>query len=59
MVASGVLFGALFGYWRYWPNRRHQRRVRDMTALRDLLAFHIDDLEDILHALNETTGGEF
>ncbi|GAQ83259.1 Magnesium transporters: CorA family [Klebsormidium nitens] len=41
----------LFGYCLYWykfrPQRKHQRRLQDIAALRDLL-HHIDDLDDII-----------
>lgn len=50
-VASTLTFLGVYGYWRFWPNRRHQRRVRDMTALRDLLVHHADDLDEILAKL--------
>ena len=52
-AASLVLFAAIYSYWRYFPHTRHQRRVADMKALRDLLLYHVDDLEDILEALQK------
>ena len=59
-VASVCLFAAIYAYWRYYPHTRHQRRVNDLKALRDLLLYHVDDLEDILEALQKrpdfTTG---
>ena len=59
-VASVCLFAAIYAYWRYFPHTRHQRRVNDLKALRDLLLYHVDDLEDILEALQKrpelTTG---
>lgn len=50
-AASAAMFGAVYAYWRYWPNRRHEKRVLDLKALRDLLLYHVDDLEDIMAAL--------
>ncbi len=50
-AASVAMFGAVYGYWRFWPNRRHEKRVLDLKALRDLLLYHVDDLEDIMAAL--------
>ncbi len=55
-VASTLTFLGVYGYWRFWPNRRHQRRVRDMTALRDLLVHHADDLDEILAKLRNKSG---
>ena len=54
--ASTLTFLGVYGYWRFWPNRRHQRRVRDMTALRDLLVHHADDLDEILAKLRNKSG---
>ncbi|CAL5223414.1 g5926 [Coccomyxa viridis] len=52
-VASASLFAGIYVYWKYYPHTRHQRRVNDLKALRDLLLYHVDDLEDILAALQE------
>ena len=52
-VASASLFAAIYAYWKYFPHTRHQRRVNDLKALRDLLLYHVDDLEDILEALQK------
>ena len=52
-VASASLFAGIYAYWKYYPHTRHQRRVNDLKALRDLLLYHVDDLEDILVALQE------
>ena len=54
-VASVVLFAAIYSYWKYFPHTKHQRRVADLKALRDLLLYHVDDLEDILEALQKST----
>ncbi|CAL8471666.1 g11208 [Coccomyxa elongata] len=51
VAVSGAMFGAVYAYWRFWPNRRHEKRVLDLKALRDLLLYHVDDLEDIMAAL--------
>ena len=52
-VASASLFAGIYVYWKYYPHTRHQRRVNDLKALRDLLLYHVDDMEDILAALQE------
>ena len=54
---AGALFGGVYLYWRFAPNRRYKERVSDLKALRDLLMYHFDDLEDILAALKERYGG--
>ncbi len=52
-AVSAAMFGAVYAYWRFWPNRRHEKRVLDLKALRDLLLYHVDDLEDIMAALKQ------
>lgn len=52
-VISAGLFGIVWMYWRWWPNKQHSRRVGDMRAMRRLLSYHIDDLEDVMTALRE------
>lgn len=47
------MFAIVWMYWRWWPNRQHQKRVGDVRALRRLLSYHIDDLEDVMTALRE------
>lgn len=32
------------------------RQVRDLRALRDLLGYHLEDLDDVLDALRERNG---
>ena len=54
-AASIALFAVIYSYWRYFPHTKHQRRVADLKALRDLLLYHVDDLEDILEALQKNT----
>ena len=54
-AASIGLFAVIYSYWRYFPHTKHQRRVTDLKALRDLLLYHVDDLEDILEALQKST----
>lgn len=56
LTASAVSFGIVYGYYRYWPNRRHKRRVKDMAAMRDLLVHHMDDLDDIMDKLHIRAG---
>ncbi|KAK9795558.1 hypothetical protein WJX73_008157 [Symbiochloris irregularis] len=51
-IASSVgIFALLWAYWRLWPNRQHRRRVGELRALRRLLSYHMDDLEDVVEAL--------
>jgi hypothetical protein len=35
-------------YYKVGPKRRYRARLRDMRSLRDLLIFHLDDLDDII-----------
>ena len=53
---SALTFALVYGYWRWWPNRRHRRRVKDMAAIRDLLVHHMDDLDEIMDKLHVRTG---
>ena len=55
MAMSAATFVVVYGYWRWWPNRRHKRRVKDMAAMRDLLVHHVDDLDDIMDKLQHGT----
>lgn len=55
LAVSAATFVVVYGYWRWWPNRRHKRRVKDMAAMRDLLVHHVDDLDDILDKLRHGT----
>lgn len=56
MTASAISFAMVYGYYRYWPNRRHKRRVKDMAAMRDLLVHHMDDLDEIMDKLHIRAG---
>ena len=56
MTASAISFAIVYGYYRYWPNRRHKRRVKDMAAMRDLLVHHMDDMDDIMDKLHIRAG---
>ncbi|EFN55977.1 hypothetical protein CHLNCDRAFT_145324 [Chlorella variabilis] len=56
MVQSSVVFGMLasLSMWMYYkvgPKRRYRARLRDMRSLRDLLIFHLDDLDDIMECV--------
>lgn len=55
LATSAATFVVVYGYWRWWPNRRHKRRVKDMAAMRDLLVHHVDDLDDIMDKLQHGT----
>lgn len=52
VTCSAITFVLIYGYWKFWPNRRHRRRVKDMAAMRDLLVHHMDDLDDIMDKLH-------
>jgi len=56
VTCSAITFVLIYGYWRFWPNRRHRRRVKDMAAIRDLLVHHMDDLDDIMDRLHLHSG---
>jgi hypothetical protein len=51
VISAATICASIFAYWQYYPNRKHQKRVSDMRALRDLLLYHVDDLEEIMAAL--------
>ena len=51
-VASGILVSSMiYTYYRYGPKRRYAARLRDMRSLRDLLSYHMDDLDAIIEAV--------
>lgn len=56
VTCSAITFVLIYGYWKFWPNRRHRRRVKDMAAIRDLLVHHMDDLDDIMDKLHLHSG---
>ncbi|KDD76705.1 hypothetical protein H632_c133p2 [Helicosporidium sp. ATCC 50920] len=62
-VALGLfLGGGAFAYYRLGPNRRVAAHLRDMRAVRDLLMFHLDDMEDVVQGLRgrgEVSRAEF
>ena len=51
MLAGVLAAGTMWLYYRWGPRRRYQARLRDMRSLRDLLVFHMDELDDILEAV--------
>ena len=55
LAVSAATFVVVYGYWRWWPNRRHKRRVKDMAAMRDQLVHHVNDLDDIMDKLQHGT----
>jgi hypothetical protein len=38
-------------YWKIGPKRRYVARLQDMRSLRDLLSYHMDDLDSIIEAV--------
>lgn len=47
-LASAI---AAYAYYRYGPKRRYAARLRDVRSLRDLLVFHMEDLEEVVDGL--------
>jgi magnesium transporter len=43
--------GAMYTYYKYGPKRRYAARLRDMRSLRDLLYYHMDDIDSIIDAV--------
>ena len=61
IVGSSITLGMLaasgmYAYYKVGPKRRYQARLRDMRALRDLLSFHVDDLESIVDCIKAKGG---
>lgn len=51
-VITGLLgAGAMYTYYKYGPKRRYAARLRDMRSLRDLLYYHMDDIDSIIDAV--------
>ena len=51
-LLAGIGMATLvYAYYKFGPKRRYQARLRDMRSLRDLLIFHLDDLDEILEAV--------
>jgi magnesium transporter len=57
MLAGVGVASIFYLYYRFGPKRRYQARLRDSRSLRDLLMFHLEDLDDILLAVKEQTKG--
>ncbi|PRW56958.1 Magnesium transporter MRS2-4 isoform A [Chlorella sorokiniana] len=53
VLMGGVAAALMYGYWKIGPKRRYKARMRDMRSLRDLLIFHLDDLDDIMDTVKE------
>ncbi|PSC69475.1 Magnesium transporter MRS2-4 [Micractinium conductrix] len=53
-LAFGLACTALtYGYYKIGPKRRYKARLRDMRSLRDLLIYHLDDLDDVLDQVKD------
>lgn len=51
-TAAGIgLAGLVYFYYKLGPKRRYAARLRDMRSLRDLLFYHMDDLDAIIDAV--------
>ena len=51
-IATGLFCGSLvYLYYKFGPKRRYAARLRDMRSLRDLLSYHMDDLDAIIDAV--------
>jgi len=49
-VGLGVTL-VLYTYYKFGPKRRYAARLRDMRSLRDLLFYHMDDMDSIIQAV--------
>jgi hypothetical protein len=50
-AAGAAVAGAFWLYYKLGPKRRYDARVRDMRSLRDLLTYHLDDLDPLIDAV--------
>jgi hypothetical protein len=51
-VTTGlVCAGLIYTYWKIGPKRKYTARLQDMRSLRDLLSYHMDDLDAIIEAV--------
>eukprot|EP00210_Caulerpa_lentillifera_P004414 g4211.t1 len=53
LILTVLNYIVFYGYYRYWPERKHQQRLTDMKALKDILSHHIDGIDDLLSVLHE------
>ena len=50
-VGAGFSMAAfMYFYYKFGPKRRYAARLRDMRSLRDLLFYHMDDLDEIIRS---------
>ena len=49
-ISGVVVFAALVAGFRLWPVRHTKQRGADMTALHDLLLYHVDEMDEIVAA---------
>ena len=52
-AGAAGLGGAVLLGWRKWPRAAAAARASDQQALRDLLLYHMDDMEDVLAAVTD------
>lgn len=51
-VTTGLVCASLiYTYWKIGPKRKYTARLQDMRSLRDLLSYHMDDLDAIIEAV--------
>ena len=51
-VTTGlVCAGLMYTYYKIGPKRKYTARLQDMRSLRDLLSYHMDDLDAIIEAV--------
>jgi hypothetical protein len=50
-VVGCSIFGVLVAYYQLWPMRNAKRRVNDMSALQDILMYHVDEIGDVVSAM--------
>ncbi|RMZ53651.1 hypothetical protein APUTEX25_003185 [Auxenochlorella protothecoides] len=53
-MGTGLLMGGMvYVYYKFGPKRRYKARLRDMRSLRDLLVFHMDDMDDVIQEIKQ------
>lgn len=57
-VLASLHCHACAGYPCCSPKRRYKARLRDMRSLRDLLIYHLDDLDDVLDQVGVLPGDD-
>ncbi|KAL4424906.1 hypothetical protein ABPG77_002129, partial [Micractinium sp. CCAP 211/92] len=53
LVLGGSTAMLMWVYYKFGPKRRYRARLRDMRSLRDLLIYHLDDMDDVMEQVKE------